>query len=235
MVSYRIEKSRKASGIVRSMRNLTIALLVVSFLMPLLLRWINPPTSSFMLQCAVVRHSLKYKWVSLNHISRYMPIAVVAAEDQKFPDHWGFDLEAIGEALAENKHRSRPRGASTISQQVVKNLFLWPGQSYLRKGLEAYFTVLIELMWPKRRILEIYLNIAQFGPGIFGVEAASRTYFNKSSATLNSHEAALLAAVLPNPERMSAGRPSDYVRQRAFDIQKQMELLGGSAYLRKIM
>ena len=150
----------------------------------------------------------------------------MASEDQKFPDHHGFDVEAIDKAMEYNQTHRRMRGASTISQQTAKNLFLWSGRSYLRKGLEAYYTVLLETLWPKRRILEMYLNLAQFGPDVYGVEEASRRYFGKPAARLDAHEAAILAAVLPNPVRMHAGRPSDYVEGRANEVEEQMRLLG---------
>lgn len=163
-----------------------------------------------------------------------MRIAVVASEDQKFPAHWGFDFAQIGDALDDREHGRRIRGASTISQQVAKNLFLWPGQSWVRKGIEAYLTVLIEALWPKRRILEVYLNIAEFGHGIYGVEAASRTYFRKSAAQLNTYDAALLAAVLPNPARLKAAAPSFYVRSRQSAIVSQMQRLGGPSYLKNL-
>lgn len=210
-----------------------VGFLIVTFLILLMLRWITPPTSSFMLQNGAAGSRLQYQWVPWNDISPHMAIAVVAAEDQKFPHHWGFDLDAISNALEENKSRARPRGASTITQQVAKNLFLWSGRSYLRKGLEAYLTVCIELLWPKRRILEIYLNIAEFAPGVFGVQAASRSCFGKPASKLRPPEAAILAAVLPNPKRLKAASPSDYVRQRAWQIQRQMDLLGGTGYLKK--
>jgi monofunctional biosynthetic peptidoglycan transglycosylase len=209
-------------------------LLLTTLAVPLVLRWAPPPTSAFMLQSNARRSSADYHWVSWEKMSRHLPIAVVDAEDQKFPTHWGFDLVAISKALDENKRRLRPRGASTISQQVAKNLFLWPGRSYIRKGVEAYFTVIIELMWSKRRILEVYLNIAQFGPGIFGVEAASRAYFAKPASRLRESEAALLAAVLPNPIKLKAAAPSDYVRQRVLQIEDQMDQLGGPGYLSKL-
>jgi len=150
----------------------------------------------------------------------------VAAEDQKFLDHEGFDFESIEKAVELNKRRGRSRGASTISQQVAKNLFLWPGKNYLRKGLEAGYTILIEALWPKRRILEVYLNIAEFGDGTYGVEAASRRFFHKPSSRLTRYEGALLAAVLPNPKRMRADRPTRYVERRAWWIERQMMRLG---------
>ena len=155
-----------------------------------------------------------------------MPLAVVAAEDQRFPVHHGFDLTEIQNALAERGASGRVRGASTISQQVAKNLFLWSGRSWVRKGFEVYFTLLIELSWPKRRILEVYLNIAQFGDRIFGVAAASRRFFGKPASALTPRDAALLAAVLPNPVRMRVDQPSPYVRQRAARIHQQTRQLG---------
>ena len=173
---------------------------------------------------------LRYKWVDWQNISQCVPVAVVAAEDQKFPNHLGFDTEAIVQAL--NEHRDQPRGASTITQQVAKNLFLWPGRSFVRKGLEAYFTLLIEVLWPKRRILEVYLNIAEFGVGVFGVAAASDAFFGMQPSQLGPEEAALLAAVLPNPRRLIVQRPSAYVIERSLWIQEQVRLLGGFSYLR---
>jgi monofunctional biosynthetic peptidoglycan transglycosylase len=172
--------------------------------------------------------------VAWDAISPYAGIAVIASEDQRFAEHWGFDLDSIQDAIEEREGGGRSRGASTISQQVAKNLFLWPGRSWLRKGLEAYFTVLIELLWSKQRILEVYLNVAQFGDRIFGVDAASRRFFGKRASALSAREAALLAAVLPNPVRMRADDPSPYVRERARWIQRQMQSLGGPGYLREI-
>jgi monofunctional biosynthetic peptidoglycan transglycosylase len=211
-----------------------VSLVAISLAIPLGLRWLPPPFSAFMLQSEVPGPAKRYQWVPRQRISPHLPVAVVASEDQKFPHHWGFDFDAIGKALDENKRRSHPRGASTITQQVAKNLFLWSGKSYLRKGLEAYFTVVLELVWPKRRIMEVYLNIAQFGPGIYGAEAASRSYFFKPASQLSKREAALLAAVLPNPRKLKAANPSDYVRRRAHAIEAQMKQLGGTAYLKGV-
>jgi monofunctional biosynthetic peptidoglycan transglycosylase len=178
----------------------------------------------------VFRHS----WADLKRISPNLPLAVVASEDQKFPEHWGFDVEAIEKAYALNQHSHKVRGASTISQQVAKNLFLWSGRSYFRKGLEAYFTVLIEVCWPKRRILEIYLNIAEFGYGTYGAEAAAQRFFHKSAARLSRSDAAVLAAVLPSPEHYSAAAPSRFVQQRRDWILRQMQALGGPDMLDEI-
>lgn len=171
-------------------------------------------------------------WVSMDEISPWMALAVVAAEDQRFPDHWGLDVEAIEKALSHNeKHENRIRGASTLSQQTVKNLFLWDGKSWLRKGLEAGLTVTTEAVWTKRRILTVYLNIAEFGDGIFGVEEASQRYFHKPASRLTMSEAALLAAVLPNPIRYKAAAPSGYVHNRQAWIMRQMQQLGGEGFL----
>ena len=169
---------------------------------------------------------LSYRWTPFSAISSNAAVAVIAAEDQKFPLHSGFDVEAIEEALDERERGRRVRGASTISQQVVKNLYLWPGRSFVRKGLEAYLTVLVEFFWPKRRILEVYLNTAEMGRDVFGVGAASRRFFAKPPSALTPREAALLAAVLPSPRRFHADPPSPYVRRRAEWIEQQMEQLG---------
>lgn len=171
-------------------------------------------------------------WVSMDEISPWMGLAVIAAEDQKFPDHWGFDMAAIEKAVAHNeRHENRVRGASTLSQQTAKNLFLWDGRSYVRKGLEAGLTLGMELVWSKRRILTVYLNIAEFGEGVFGVEEASQRYFHKPASRLTASEAALLAAVLPNPIRFKANAPSGYVRQRQQWILRQMRQLGGESFM----
>ncbi len=211
--------------------------LVISVIPVLALRWINPPTSAFMLSRRAEgmfnpshRVTIQYDWQPIERISRNAQLAVIAAEDQKFLEHEGFDFESIEKALEARHRRGRVRGASTISQQVAKNLFLWSGKNWVRKGMEAGYTVLIETMWPKRRILEVYLNIAEFGDGIYGVGAASPEYFNKPAARLTRHEAALLAAVLPNPKRMHVARPSRYVEKRAWWIERQMMRLG-SAHL----
>jgi monofunctional glycosyltransferase len=206
-----------------------------------LLRWINPPFTAFMAETQIgawLQHDWSYvsthRWVDLRQISPNLALAVIASADQKFPEHWGFDVEAIEKAYELNQHSHRVRGASTISQQVAKNLFLWPGRSYLRKGLEAYFTVLIETFWPKRRILEIYLNIAEFGYGTYGAEAAAQRYFHLPAARLTRSDAAVLAAVLPNPEHYSAAVPSRYVQQRRDWILGQMQALGGPEMLDEI-
>ncbi|MDQ6476965.1 monofunctional biosynthetic peptidoglycan transglycosylase [Dyadobacter sp. LHD-138] len=168
-------------------------------------------------------------WESYDNISKEVALAVVASEDQNFPNHWGFDFDEIYDAMTEK--RKRARGASTISQQVAKNVFLWHGRSYIRKGLEVYFTVLIELIWDKRRILEVYLNVAEMGKMTFGVEAASQRFYKKSSKDLTRYEAARIAAVLPNPVRFSIKNPSAYVNKRTNQIVRQMKYLGGRDYI----
>ena len=205
------------------------------------LRWINPPFTAFMAEAQAAAWSnrdanyvYRHSWVDLDRISPNLPLAVVAAEDQKFPEHWGFDVPAIEKAYALNQHSHKVRGASTISQQVAKNLFLWSGRSYFRKGLEAYFTLLIEALWPKRRTLEVYLNIAEFGYGTYGAEAAAQRFFHKPAARLSRGDAAALAAVLPSPERFSAVAPSRYVQQRREWILGQMQALGGPEMLDEV-
>ncbi|WP_327214713.1 monofunctional biosynthetic peptidoglycan transglycosylase [Yersinia aleksiciae] len=174
-------------------------------------------------------------WVPMDEISPYMAVAVMAAEDQKFPEHWGFDVDAIESALSHNqRNQKRIRGASTLSQQTAKNLFLWDGRSWVRKGLEVGLTAGIELVWTKRRILTVYLNIAEFGEGIFGVEAAAQHFFKKPASKLSASEAALLAAVLPNPLRFKANAPSGYVISRQQWILRQMRQLGGKDFYRKV-
>jgi monofunctional glycosyltransferase len=216
-----------------------VALCIVgSVLAVLSLRWINPPFTAFMAEAQIAawtsrdsNYVFRNSWVDLDRISPNLPLAVVASEDQKFPEHWGFDVAAIEKAYALNQHSHKVRGASTISQQVAKNLFLWSGRSYFRKGLEAYFTLLIESLWPKRRILEVYLNIAEFGYGTYGAEAAAQRFFHKPAARLTRGDCAVLAAVLPNPERLFAAAPSRYVQQRREWILGQMQALGGTEML----
>lgn len=218
-----------------------LAAIAFSVALVLCLRWLPPPTSAFMVARYFERlfqgeqqTSIRYRWVNWESISPHMPLAVIAAEDQKFPHHWGFDFESISEAMEKNKKGGRLRGASTITQQVAKNLFLWSGRSYVRKGLEAYFTILLELLWSKKRILEVYLNIAEFGDGTYGVSAAAEIFLGKRPSELTKRNAVLLAAVLPNPRRLKVRNPSPYVIERGRWIEKQMEQLGGVGYLRDL-
>jgi monofunctional glycosyltransferase len=224
--------------LLRSLAILVLSWLALSWLLVLLLRFVPPWTSAVMLERqtgALLRGEhdfhLRQHWVPWGQISPYVPLAMVASEDQKFPYHHGFDFDSIQNAVDAADEGKRLRGASTISQQTAKNLFLWNGRSFVRKGLEAYFTVLIELTWPKQRILEMYVNIAELGDGIYGVGAASDAYFHTPPARLSPTQAARLAAVLPSPRRLHADRPSAYVLRRAGWIQQQMEQLGGPSYI----
>jgi monofunctional biosynthetic peptidoglycan transglycosylase len=218
--------------VVRSLLWVGAGSIALSLLLVLVFRWAPLPTSAFMLGASVnawregnSSYQTRYEWVSLERISPHAARAVIAAEDQLFFEHQGFDFAAIRQAMRANAAGKRIRGASTISQQTAKNLFLWPSRSWVRKGLEVWFTLLIELCWPKERILEVYLNIAQFGSGVYGVEAAAQKFFRKDAAQLTRRESAILAAVLPSPVRMRAATPSAYVRRRANFIQDQMRRL----------
>jgi monofunctional glycosyltransferase len=220
---------------------LLAATIAFALLLILALRWINPPTSAFMLGSRIGalvggdhKYQTHYEWVDLEQISPQAALAVIASEDQQFPFHAGFDFKSIREAVRSNANGHRVHGASTISQQVAKNLFLWSGQSYFRKGLEAALTVLIEWCWPKERILEVYLNIAEFGRGIYGVQAAAQHFFREDARRLDRSDSALLAAVLPNPRRYRVDAPSHFVLSRRDWIAQQMAGLGGTAYLNSI-
>jgi monofunctional biosynthetic peptidoglycan transglycosylase len=215
-------------------------LVIGSVLLVAGLRGLPLPTSSVITQHWIKTlwdskaPSVRYAWAPYAEIAPEAALAVLAAEDQRFPDHRGFDFVEIQNVLDEQEGGKPLRGASTISQQVAKNLFLWPGRSFIRKGLEVWFTFLLELLWPKQRILEVYLNIAEFGEHTFGVEAASRRFFNKPAARLTGDQAARLAAVLPNPLRYRVDKPSGYVLKRQQWIERQMAQLGGIAYLDKL-
>ena len=238
--------SRAHGPVGRALLRIALLLTVVaatmfglSTLMVAVFRWAPPPTTAFMLQhqLAVRRagqpeRAVRHRWVEWSEMAPELGVAVIAAEDQRFPHHHGLDLDAIGEALDERRNGGRLRGASTISQQVAKNLFLWPGRSLVRKGLEGYLALLIEATWSKRRILEVYLNVAEFGDGLYGVGVASERFFGKPPSRLDRNQAALLAAVLPSPKRLDAGAPSAYVRERQRWILTQMAQLGGATYLK---
>lgn len=235
-----VESRRRPARLGRRLRRLFALLLsawvLLSAGLVLLLRWVDPPVSAVMLQRLVGEGApQRQEWVDIDRIDPHMALAVVAAEDQRFPDHWGFDTAEIIAAVERHLDGERLRGASTISQQVARNLFLWQGRSFLRKGLEVWFTGLIELAWPKRRILEMYLNFAETGERLFGVAVASRHYFREGPGRLGRHKAALLAAVLPNPLVYQVGNPSAFVVKRRDWILQQMENLGGPSYLNRIM
>ena len=233
---------RRRNGLLRRLARrlllLAIGAAACAVLMVVMLRWINPPTSAFMLGARLEAliagehdYANHYQWVDLERISPQAALAVIAAEDQQFPFHSGFDYKSIREAVRHNAVSRHIRGASTISQQVAKNLFLWSGRSLLRKGLEASFTLLIEWCWPKERILEMYLNIAEFGRGIYGVQAAAQHFYHKDARRLNRADSALLAAVLPNPRRFRVEAPSRLVLTHRDWIAQQMTELGGTSYL----
>ena len=207
---------------------LVALLFLFSIFMVILYKWVPVPCTPLM----AIRYfenpqeDIRHDWVEMDEISANLQLAVVASEDQNFPTHNGFDMKAIEEALENNKKGKRVRGASTISQQTAKNVFLWPDRSWLRKGLEVYFTFLIELFWSKERILEVYLNSIEMGKGIYGAEAASFAWFNKPAANLSAYEAAAVAAILPNPREYSANPASSYIQQRKNWIVRQMNNLG---------
>lgn len=209
---------------------------VFTIVITLPLKFINPLVWSWQLQRAWFppEHYQRYTradWVDLDHISPYMQLAVIASEDQRFPEHWGIDIVSTQKAIEDMISGERFRGASTLTQQTVKNLYLWPGKDLLRKGVEAYLSLLVELGWGKQRILEIYLNIVEFGPGIFGVQAASLHYFGIPASQLSMSQAARLAAVLPNPYKFRVQSPTPYIWQRVDWIETQMNQLG-LGYLR---
>lgn len=228
-------RAGRGRRLLRWLARAAVAFVLGSVLVVGLLRWLPLPTSAVMLG-DWIEHGRppEHTWVAFEAVAPALALAVLAAEDQRFPDHAGFDFVEIQRALDEAEEGGRLRGASTLTQQVAKNVFLWSGRSWLRKGLEAWFTVLLEALWGKRRILEVYLNVAQFGSGLYGAEAAARRYFDKPARALTRAEAARLAAVLPNPERYRVEAPSAYVRGRAQRILEQMDRLGGTAFLERL-
>ena len=225
----------------RRLLALPVSFVLFTSLQVLALRFIDPPFTAFMAARQLSAWSdgdwgfrLSHDWRDLDRIAPHLPLAMIAAEDQNFAVHHGFDLDAIAKARENNAKGRKVRGASTISQQTAKNLFLWSGRSWIRKGLEAWYTLLIETLWPKWRILEVYANVAEFGDGVYGAQAAARTYFGKDAAHLGPAEAARLAAVLPSPRRYSAARPGPYVQRRARAIERQMRQIGGTGHLQRI-
>ncbi len=213
---------------------LAIGFLVVTFLWVLTYRYINPPISTMMLHQSLQNdeEGLQYTWVDIEEINIHLPISIIAGEDQLFLKHSGFDLVAIEDAFYHNKNGGKLRGASTISQQLAKNLFLWPGKTFLRKGLEAYFTGLMELLWTKKRIMEIYMNVVEWGPNVYGAEAAAQKYFRKKASDLNMNEAAVMAAVLPNPIIFSLSNPPAKSFRKKNWILVQVKNLGGVRVVR---
>lgn len=229
----------KRRGVLARLRRgllwLGLAAVGLSFATVLLLRWLDPPYSLVMLQRLATEGAPQaQQWADFEDIDPAIALAVIAAEDQRFPDHWGFDTAEIRAAVENHLEGGPLRGASTLSQQVARNLFLWQGRSFVRKGLEVWFTLLVEGLWPKQRILEVYLNIAETGERIFGVAEATQRYFDRPPARVGWRRAALLAAVLPNPIRYRVDRPSAHVAQRRDWILEQMRNLGGVAYLDRL-
>ena len=217
-------------------------LLLFTVLQVATLRFVDPPFSAFMAIRQVeawlqgdAGFRIAYDWRDLDAMAPSLPVALIAAEDQNFAVHRGFDLEAIEQARRRNERGGRLRGGSTISQQLAKNLFLWQGTNlparWLRKAIETWYTVLIELLWPKQRILEVYANVAEFGDGVYGAQAAARSYFGRDASALGAAQSARLAAVLPSPRRYSAANPGPYVQRRARAIERNMRQIGGEAYL----
>ena len=222
----------------RRLALLAVALLSFSVLQVFVLRFVDPPFSAFMAARQLEAWAggdrgfrIAYDWRDFDRISPHLPVAVIAAEDQRFAAHDGFDFVAIEKARADHARGGRLRGASTISQQVAKNLFLWSGGGWVRKGIEAWYTVLLEALWPKQRVLEVYVNVAEFGDGVYGAQAAARTWFGRDADALEPWQAARLAAVLPSPRRYSVPAPGPYVRGRTSAIQRQMRQIGGTRAL----
>ncbi len=221
---------------------LPLWLLLFTVLQVLALRFVDPPFSAFMAIRQVEAwmqgeggYRTAHDWRDLEDMAPSLPVALIAAEDQNFAIHSGFDLRAIEQARKRNERGGRLRGGSTISQQLAKNLFLWQGSSppsrWLRKGVETWYTVLLETLWPKRRILEVYANVAEFGDGVYGAQAAARTFFGRDASALATAQSARLAAVLPSPKRYSAANPGPYVQRRTRAIERNMRQIGGTSYL----
>ncbi|MCW3090300.1 MAG: monofunctional biosynthetic peptidoglycan transglycosylase [Ferruginibacter sp.] len=220
----------------RIFKRVFLILFISQFIYIIFCKWINPPVTITQLVSLVKGYGLKRDYVSFNQMSSQIKLAVMASEDQLFPEHDGFDMKAIEKAIRYNeKHPNRRRGASTISQQVAKNVFLWQGGGFIRKGLEVYFTFMIELIWSKKRILETYLNVAEMGKGIFGIQAASKAYFNKNAKDLTKTEAAKIAASLPNPKMYTVKPISKKVLDRYDDIMRQMTNLQGDDDIQKLI
>ncbi len=223
---------------VRYLLLLILAFILVSLLIVVPFRWINPPVTMVMIERWLYSdnddYKLKKMWLSWDAIPKQAALAVVTAEDQLFPLHKGFDVDSIMKSLRDSGNGGQLRGASTISQQVARNVYLWTGRSWLRKGLEAWFTLLIELTWGKQRILEVYLNIAEWGEGVFGLEAASLYHFGQSAKRLSPMQQALLASCLPSPLRYNPAKPSEQIRTRAMWNLKQQQRLGGVQWLKQM-
>lgn len=218
--------------IIKYLKKIVLWFFVITFLWVLAYRFVNPPITYLMISRAIERKldgkswKVDKTWKDFDDISLNLKKAVIGAEDARFLTHNGFDFDALGKAYQKNKQGKRIRGGSTISQQTAKNVFLWPGRSYIRKGFEAYFTILIELLWSKKRIMEVYLNVIEMGDGIYGAEAATQAYYHKPCKSLLKSEAALLAAVLPNPRKWTPLHPTSYIYRRQALIRRNMAALG---------
>jgi len=213
---------RKRGGVLRIIALVLMAMLVLPIVPILIYRFVPPPVTPLMLIRAAGGAPIRKDWVPLTRISPTLARAVVASEDEKFCFHHGFDWDALNVSYRDWQAGREPKGASTISMQTAKNLFLWPGRSIVRKGIEAYLTALIELTWSKHRIIEVYLNIIELGDGVYGADAAAHLYFNRAASTLTTGDAALIAAVLPNPRRWSPAAPTSYIEERAAVIRERM-------------
>lgn len=240
MEKERQRPSSKTKSILRRVWKIAKKIFLYLFFLQLfyiiLLKWVNPPVTMTQLGSWISGHGLKRDYVNRNSISPNIKLAVISSEDQLFPDHQGFDWKSIKKAMKYNEKKpGRIRGASTISQQVAKNVFLWQGRSWIRKGLEMYFTFMIELLWGKKRILEVYLNVIEMGDGIFGIEMASEKYFNKTAKNLTRQEAAMIAACLPNPRRYRVKPLSPYVASRSQWVMQQMSFLEPDPDIQKII
>ena len=219
----------------KSIRKVVLYLFVAHLVYIVALKWINPPFTITQVQQGFEQGKFNRDYIAYDEMGRNIKLAVIGSEDQKFPVHNGFDMEGIQEAIEKNKEGKKLRGGSTISQQVAKNVFLWQGRSWLRKGLEVYFTFMIEKIWSKERILEMYLNTSEMGIGVFGVEAASEYYFNKPAKDLTKNEAARIAAALPLPRKYNVNPPSSFISRRANHIERQMRNIQGSQDLEKVL
>jgi monofunctional glycosyltransferase len=220
----------------RKIKKWALILFIAQFAYIIILKWVNPPVTITQISNLFEGDGFKRDYVHTNNISYQAKLAVIASEDQAFPDHSGFDWKSIEKARKYNERKpGRVRGASTISQQTAKNVFLWQGRSWFRKGLEVYFTFMIEKIWGKKRILDMYLNVIEMGPGIFGIEAASQQYFNKSAKNISRQEASMIAACLPNPKKYAVKPASPYVRARSGRIVRQMGNLQSDPDIKKII
>jgi monofunctional biosynthetic peptidoglycan transglycosylase len=230
----------KTKGLVprlwRRLKRILLVLFLLHFVYLLLLRWLDPPITLTQLGSFISGEGLERDYVSRDNMSKHALLAVIAAEDQVFPDHSGFDWKSIGKAIDHNKKKpNKVRGASTISQQVAKNVFLWQGRSWIRKALETYFTFMIELVWGKKRILEMYMNVAETGPGVFGIEAASQKFFHKPASRLTRREAAMIASSLPNPKLYTVSPVSKYVSQKMPRVLRGMSNLEADPDIQKVL